>query len=254
MPKPTKVKSAKASQVPCKNCPLRAQAAFRAFKKPEFAFVEAFKSGELSVEAGATLFAEGTDSAHLYTVLSGWAFRYKMLEDGRRQILNFALPGDLLGLQSAVFEKLNHSAESLTDLVLCVFERKQLWHLYKKHPGLAFDITWLASREESILDENLISVGRRSARERVSYLLLLLFERAERIGQAKKTTALFPVTQDHLADALGLSLVHTNKTLRRLVKDGLIKWNTGQLEICELDGLAEVAGYEFESHSPRPFI
>jgi len=77
-------------RVPCEQCPLRANArAFRDFTATELQFVNTFKSGELNVEAGTNLLQQGTNSGHLYTVLSGWAFRYKMLADGRRQILNY---------------------------------------------------------------------------------------------------------------------------------------------------------------------
>ena len=83
-----------------------------------------------------------------YTLLHGWAFRYKMLDDGRRQILNFALPADMVGLQGALMREMEHSVEALTPLTLCVFPRSKLWDLYSRFPSLAFDITWLAAREE----------------------------------------------------------------------------------------------------------
>ncbi len=105
-------------KVPCEKCPLRGKAVFRQFSETELEFVKEFKAGELSVEAGTTVLLEGTNSAHLYTVLSGWAFRYKMLPDGRRQILNFALPGDLVGVQGSMFDKMEHSVEALNDLTL----------------------------------------------------------------------------------------------------------------------------------------
>jgi CRP/FNR family transcriptional regulator len=85
-------------QVPCQLCPLRKLKIFRPFTPDELAFVSTFKTGEVTVKAGASLFLEGTNSAHLYTVLSGIAFRYKLLPDGRRQILNYCMPGDFLGL------------------------------------------------------------------------------------------------------------------------------------------------------------
>ena len=82
----------------CENCPLRSMSLFRDFSSQELQFVTHFKTGELNTEKGSTILVEGSHSAHLFTVLSGWAFRYKTLEDGRRQILNFVLPGDLVGL------------------------------------------------------------------------------------------------------------------------------------------------------------
>jgi hypothetical protein len=109
---------------------------------------------------------EGAPADSLMTVLSGWGFRYKSLPDGRRQILNFVMPGDLLGLQSTLLREIHHSAEALTEVRLCLFQRERLWLLYHEHPSLALDVTWLAARQELMLDENLTSVGRRSARER----------------------------------------------------------------------------------------
>ena len=81
-------------KVPCEKCPLRGKETFRDFSPEELQFVSGFKSGELNVETGTNLLLQGTNSAYLYTILSGWAFRYKTLPDGRRQILNYALPGD----------------------------------------------------------------------------------------------------------------------------------------------------------------
>lgn len=84
---------------PCRDCPLRPLPLFRPFKAEELAFVSHFKIGELAFGASATILAEGEQSEHLFTVLSGWGFRYKMLDDGRRQILNYVMPGDIVGLQ-----------------------------------------------------------------------------------------------------------------------------------------------------------
>ena len=147
-------------QYPCEQCPLRPLKVFREFEKEELAFVSKFKRGELSVEKGATVLVEGNHSAHLYTVLSGWGFRYKLMSDGRRQILNYVMPGDLIGLQGSLMGEMQHSIEALSPMLLCVFERDKIPELYRNYPGLAYDITWIASREEQMLDENLLSIGR----------------------------------------------------------------------------------------------
>src|ERR1700730_9768141 len=137
--------------VPCERCPLRPLEVFRKFTAEELAFVSAFKSAELAAEPGTTLLMQGANSPHLYTLLSGWAFRYKTLPDGRRQILNFIFPGELVGLQAAVLNEMQHSVETLTNCVLCIFPREKLWTLSTGYPALAFDVTWLASREEHIM-------------------------------------------------------------------------------------------------------
>src|ERR1041385_2147344 len=202
---------------PCEQCPLRERPCLREFDAEELAFIKGFKVDELRVEQGVSFLAEGSRSDYLYTVLSGWAFRYKMLDDGRRQILNYALPADMVGLQGSIMQEMEHSVEALTPLTLCVFPRAKLWELYSKFPSLAFDITWLAAREEQLVDENLLSIGRRTALERTAYVLLHLFVRAQEVGLGNGNSIQFPFTQQHLADTLGMSLVHTNKTLKLLV-------------------------------------
>src|SRR6476659_10985115 len=237
----------------CELCPLRKRESLREFNAEELAYVKEFKVDELRVDPGASFLREGTRSEHLYTVLSGWAFRYKMLDDGRRQILNYALPADMLGLQGALMREMEHSVEALTPLVLCVFPRAKLWDLYSRLPSLAFDITWLAAREEQLIDENLVNLGRRSALERTAYLLLHLFVRADEAGLVKNGTIQFPFTQQHLADTLGMSLVHTITTLKRLFVSKAIRWKDRQFEIVDRAALAAIAGSEVPKHRPRPF-
>lgn len=244
-----------ALRYPCERCPIRKLAAFRPFTPEELEFVKTFKSGELTVDPRATILQEGTSSTHLFTVLQGWAFRYKMLPDGRRQLLNFALPGDFLGLQASLFKEMSHSVEALTQMLLCVFPRERLWELYQHYPGLAFDVTWLASREEQILDQNLLSVGRRTALERTAFLLLHLHERANAVGLAPVDRFFPPLTQQHLADALGLSIVHTNKTLKRLSERKIIRWKNRELEILDVKALREIAWWDDdEAGRVRPLI
>ena len=249
-----KVPTAQTRQVPCEACPLRRLKAFREFTPDELAFVARFKTGEFNAEARATILQEGASSAHLYTVLSGWGFRYTLLPDGRRQILNFILPGDLIGLQASVSRETKHSVEALTGMLLCVFQREKLWDLFNNHPGLAFDITWLAALEEQMLDRHLLSVGRRTALERVAYLFLHLHQRALSAGLADRQSFSPPLTQFHIADALGMSVVHTNKTLKRLYQSKLLRWKKRKLELLDLAALRELAHWADEEPYPRPLI
>lgn len=241
-------------QYPCERCPLRGLETFRKFTKDELIFIAGFKAGELTVEPGTTFLNQGASSAHVYTVLSGWGFRFKDLEDGRRQILNYVFPGELVGLQGAVLHEMEHSVQALTGMLLCVFERQRLWELYEKHPALGFDITWLAAREERILEDHLLSVGRRTAIERMAYLILHLFERAKRVGMTKSDSFELPLTQQHVSDTLGLSLVHTNKTLRRLYNQKLISWKKRTLTVLDYDGLKETAYFDGLPNEVRPLI
>lgn len=241
-------------RVPCEQCPLRSLSRFRDFTDAELHFVSKFKRGELTAETGAIILSEGARSPHLYTVLSGWAFRFKVLADGRRQILNYLLPGDLIGLQGSVMGELDHSIEALSPMVLCVFQRDRLSELFKGHPGLGFDVTWLAAREERMLDEHILSLGRRTAVERAAYLLAFLHSRAEGVGLTADMALHVPLTQQHVADTLGLSIVHTNKTLRKLADRNLIRWLDRSCEILDAPGLRDLAEWERPSERVRPLI
>ncbi|MBD0417252.1 Crp/Fnr family transcriptional regulator [Oryzicola mucosus] len=241
-------------QYPCEACPLRPLKVFRDFEPEELTFISKFKKGELSVEKGSAVLVEGSHSAHLYTVLSGWGFRYKLLPDGRRQILNYILPGDLVGLQGSLMGEMQHSVEALSSMLLCVFERQNLTILYRNHPGLAYDLTWIAAREEQMLDENLLSVGRRNALERAAYLIAFLHGRAKSVELNGHRQVEIPVTQQHIADTLGLSLVHTNKTIRKLIDRGMIRWREGSCEILDAEGLAAISGWHGLPETKRPLM
>jgi CRP-like cAMP-binding protein len=216
--------------------------------------INEIKREHLSMPAGAEIIRAGDDSPEIYTLYSGWAFRFKMLPDGRRQILNFLLPGDLVGLQAAMFDAAQHGIEALTEVQLCLLPRRKVWALFGEMPELAFDVAWLGSREESHVDENLTSVGRRNAAERTAALVVMLYKRAKAVGLVAEETFQFPLTQQHIADALGLSLVHTNKTLARLRRTGMFTLTNGSLKLTNPYVLERVALYFDEEIPQRPLI
>jgi CRP/FNR family transcriptional regulator, anaerobic regulatory protein len=240
--------------VPCEHCPLRARPAFRALSPEELAFMHRFKRGELVVDPGATILLEESASPHLYTILEGWAFRHKAIADGRRQVLNFALPGDLVGLQIAIMNQMQHTVTALTRTRLCVFQRDKVWSLFNGHPALGFAMTWIASREEQLLDGHLLSVGQRTALERTANLVLHLYERAAAVGYAADDAMQAPFGQSHFADALGITPVHLSRTLRKLRDRGLLAWRDDTLSILDRPELERIAAYERIETEPRPLI
>jgi len=228
----------------CDACGLRRTPAFTQVKPEELAFIDHMRSGTHTVQAGGSLIAEGRPNGRLYTLYAGWAFRYKTLSDGRRQILNFLLPGDLIGLQQEFGDTAMHGVDALTDCNFCVFATDSLWTLFHAHPRLGYDVTWLAAREEGMVDDNLLTTGRRNATERVAMLLMHLHRRLARLDMVEADgSVLFPINQQHIADALGLSLVHTNKTMRRLAQLGLHELAGGRLKIANPRALGRIAEY-----------
>jgi CRP-like cAMP-binding protein len=239
---------------PCLECGLRTNPAFLAVSPEEVHTIQSFRSGTRVVEAGGLIVSEDRPAAQLFTLYSGWAFRYKTLSDGRRQILGFLLPGDFIGLQDEFADGHTHGVEAVTGTTMCSFERATLWSLFHARPKLGYHITWLAAREEKLVDDNLVTAGRRNASERVAMLLMHLYRRAERVGMVRDGWAEFPFNQQHIADALGLSLVHTNKTLRRLQRLGLYKLDGGWLRILEPHALETLGDYFERPMQPAPLI
>lgn len=242
--------------IPCNACPLRPLPQFLPVSKDELALIESLKRGQATWHAGEDVIHEGQTDAPLYTLFSGWAFRYKTLSDGRRQILNFLLPGDFIGVQQKMADASAHGVHALTDVALCVFRRDALWELHRSAPQLGFNVTWLTAHEESLVDDALLSVGRRSAEERIAGLLIMLYKRVAALAPPVDGSGVsFPLTQQHIADALGLSLVHTNKTLRKLERQGLHRIEAGRLHLDNPRALARLADlYGDGIPAPRPLI
>ncbi|SFP96819.1 cAMP-binding domain of CRP or a regulatory subunit of cAMP-dependent protein kinases [Roseivivax halotolerans] len=237
----------------CANCPIRKLPLFKPMSEREVAFMERFKIGEMSVQSGTPLLSEGSTSPQLFTALSGFGLRYKLLPNGKKQVLSFVLPGDLIGLQAGVMGQMTHSVEATTHMTLCVFNRSELWTLFRNHAERAFDVTWIAASEERFLGEALATIGQKSATESVAWAFARLYRRLEAINMRNGITVPMPYTQQNLADALGLSLVHTNKTLARLREQQLATWSEGRLSIPDIEALEEIGLVE-EKPSLRPLL
>ena len=235
-------------------CPLRKQPLFVPFSEEDIAFMERFKTGELTVAAGTTILMEGSNSPQLYTVFSGMGVRYKTLENGQRQVINFLFPGDFAGLQAGVMGEMKHTVEATTEMMLCVFRREDLWLLFRSQPSRAYDLTWLAAVEEHFLGETIASIGQRSGIQRMAWALLRVYQRLRSVGMGRDGTVPLPFRQQDLADALGLSLVHTNKVLARLRETQLLTWRDGRLSITDTEALAQLAVTEAERPEARPLL
>ncbi|MBX7482913.1 Crp/Fnr family transcriptional regulator [Qipengyuania qiaonensis] len=217
--------------------------------------MQAFKGGEVRLDRGDVLIDEGGEHDRLYTLLEGVLIRSRSLEDGRRQIVNFMFPGDLIGLQGAFDEPSSHTIEALIDARVCRFNRGDFANLVSSLPSLAYDITWLAAKEETALEGHIVSLGQRNARERVTYLAVWLIARAQSTCLADDSNVVaLPITQSQIADMLGLSLVHTNRTLRQLEREGLVQWKSREICVPDLTKAADYAQFDWDSERCRPFI
>ena len=238
----------------CETCPLRRKDAFQTMSAEEVKYMQRFKVGELTVDAGTPILMEGSNSPQLFTAFKGMGLRHKTLQNGRRQVVSFVFPGDFVGLQAGIMGEMGHGVDATTRMTLCVFDRSEVWNLFRNQPERAFDLTWLAANEEHFLGEALSSVGQRTAIEAIAWALVRIFLRGQNLDLVDGGVMKLPYRQQDLADALGLSVVHTNKTLAVLRDRQLVSWSDGVLQINNLEKLAKLAQVEIEDPKRRPIL
>jgi CRP-like cAMP-binding protein len=180
----------------------------------------------------------------VFVLIEGVAMRYRVLRDGRRQVLNIALPGDFIGFPVCFFETALYSVSTLSEALVSWIPFDLLFALFRDHPRLAAAMFCSFSCEAAMYAEHLIDVGRRSARERVAHFLLELLIRLQAIGLADERSYRMPLTQELIGDALGLSVPHVNRTLRRLREEELVQFEGQHFVITDVDSLAALADFE----------
>jgi CRP/FNR family transcriptional regulator, anaerobic regulatory protein len=238
---------------PCDICPLRARALFAPFSLDELDFMRDFREGDVVLRRGETLFHQGDELLNFYTVLDGMGARYTTLRGGSRQLINFILPGDLVGLSGSLTGEAMATVEASTPMRLCRFRSARLGELFRTQPQRGYALTWIAAVEEHFLGETIATLGRRSGPSRLAWALLKLDRRLDALGLRDANGGVpFPYRQRDLADALGLSLVHTNKTLSRLTPIARIAG--GRLYISNRKDLAILAEDETDAPKLRPLL
>lgn len=196
-------------------------------------------------------FAVGNDMIHqgqtdhsAYVIASGWASSYKILADGSRQIVDFQIPGDFIGLRSVLFRTSDHNVEPVTPVQASEIHQRDLMDAFKRTPRLATAVLWAASRDEAMVVEHLIDLGRRSASIRMAHFLLELGARLRLVGMASRNGYNCPLSQYLLADALGLSAVHVNRVLRDLREKGMVTFQKGRVVFDDYDALVDYASFD----------
>jgi CRP-like cAMP-binding protein len=225
--------------------PLLAKLArFVDLSEPERCYLESLQTEFQTVRAGADIVTAGHSYRCLFVLNKGFAIRYTVLHDGRRQVLNLILPGDFVGLPGCMFERSLYSIATLGEAVVCCIAFPVVFDLFKAWPRLGTAMFWLAGHEGALFAEHLVGVGRRSAYERVAALLLELLYRLRSVGLGDARSYALPMTQELMADALGLSVPHVNRTLRRLREDRLIAVDGGRLTCLDVEALSRAADFD----------
>lgn len=222
----------------------RKLSAFVALSGAELAVLERLHRRRRSFAAGRDLVHQGQSDQAAYILSQGWVCSYKLQPDGTRQIVDFQVPGDFLGLRSVLLRASDHSFEPIVDIEAVEVLASDLLEAFAKTPRLAMAILWAASRDEAMVVEHLVGIGRRDADARMAHFLLELGARLALVGMGSRQGYDCPLTQYHLADTLGLSAVHVNRVLRQLRENGLVTFRDGHVAIHDHDRLVELAAFD----------
>ena len=224
----------------------RKLSAFVALSETELAVLARFHQRRRSFVAGRDMVLQGQSTQAAYILSAGWVCSYKIQSDGTRQIVDFQVPGDFLGLRSVLLRTSDHSFEPIGDIEAAEVLASDLLEAFSETPRLATAILWAASRDEAMVVEHLVGLGRREADARMAHYLLELGSKLALVGMGSKEGYDCPLTQYHLADALGLSAVHVNRVLRQLRESGLVTFRDGHVAIHDYGKLADLAGFDPE--------
>lgn len=221
---------------------IRRLCALRSLSKEGIALLEQLLHDNMQrAVAGEDIIREGDTVDSVRIILSGWLCRYKMLEDGRRQIVNFILPGDSCDAYAYLLSVMDHSIATLTPTIFSDVKRADFEKLLTSDRLLA-EAFWCEMLLDGMIQrEWTVNLGRRVALERVAHLFCEIFERLRPLGLLERNSCSFPVTQVDMADATGLSVVHVNRTVQELRNSGLIVLRDRTLTINDLQALKSTA-------------
>ncbi|SNT42368.1 Crp/Fnr family transcriptional regulator [Tropicimonas sediminicola] len=222
----------------------RKLSAFVALSKAELDVLERLHQRRRSFVAGRDMVHQGQSDQAAYILSEGWVCSYKLQPDGTRQIVDFQVPGDFLGLRSVLLRTSDHSFEPIVDIMAAEVLKSDLLDAFAQTPRLATAILWAASRDEAMVVEHLVGIGRRDADARMAHFLLELGSRLALVGMGSREGYDCPLTQYHLADVLGLSAIHVNRVLRQLRENGLVTFRDGRVSFDNRSGLVELADFD----------
>jgi CRP/FNR family transcriptional regulator len=218
------------------------QDVFHSLSRSEQQLVESLTGRPLSLPPNRLLVDKGEVGVVLYRIASGWAYRYRTSSGGCRQILDFLMPGEIVGLQAALLGVLDHSVRSLTPLRVTMLDARIVSEAFRSEPNLAMRLSRHSVAEALRVDEMLTVIGCSDAVGRIAFLMMTLYQRQAAREEIDPLACPFPLRRQHLADALGLTGAHINRTLNRLREDGIAQLDQHVLSIRDLPRLAELAG------------
>jgi CRP/FNR family transcriptional regulator, anaerobic regulatory protein len=229
----------------CLKCPVRTKGLCAPLPPDQIRFLEHHSIGKPLYSPGTELFRQGEICANYFTVMEGWAFSYVLLEQGNRQILDFALPGSFLGFQADPELPMAYSVECLTPVRVCVSSKRGVYQTLRREARFALQLCEVEACQEVRLGDHLANVGQRDAYARVTHLIVELFRRVhDRLPAKAGEVTRFPLKLSHVSDALGITREHASRTLRALREQGICEVQGGFLRILDPAALLKLSGFE----------
>ena len=248
----------KQPQTKCTQCPIRNLALFQGVPADRLEWTQKYREQQFVVPSKTNLYREGGETDYVYTLFDGWMAMYQTSKEGKRQILRFALPGDFLGFQTDQNGMVSHSVSALSESIVCGFPRSRLQEMFEDTPSLALRLASMGSRDMNLCQQHQAFRSRKDAYESIAFLLLELFHRTrEHMNHhfdPVSNSVAFPLTQEDISDAVGLTNVHVNRILRQFHKLGLINCHHKKLQILDEDKLADMGEFDISMISSNPLI
>ncbi|PWW02023.1 CRP-like cAMP-binding protein [Hoeflea marina] len=218
----------------------------------EIDYLAAMQASTIDLAKGDEFVRDGEDMRVTFLVHDGWIIRYKMTAAGRRQIIGVSLPGDFIGLHINFSRSSTFNAMALTKARLALVEPERILEIHRRYPILASGLDWMTVRSANILSEHNVSLGARPAPQRILHFMLELWTRLVTVGHASSDGFHLRLSQEQIADCMGLSSVHANRSLRRLVRENLIAVDSGNVSFPRWKAAVDYA--DFDDRYLQPFL
>jgi len=205
--------------------------------------IVALEERQESFKAGEIIRHKGDVSEELFILKDGWAFTSNQLDQNIRSIFNIKLHGDIIGISELSFGKYLYDFVALTDVTVCPFPKENLNDIFTKSERISRAFYTILSREQAMLYERIVSLGRRTALEKVAHLIIEVSARLSTLNVDVTKSFEFPIRQEHIADILGLSSIHVNRSMNELKRHKYIEYNRSSLTILDREKLLSLANF-----------
>ncbi|MCY0095270.1 Crp/Fnr family transcriptional regulator [Hoeflea ulvae] len=210
----------------------------------EVDYLETMQVNQAAIARGDSFVQDGEPLRVTFLVRQGWVIRYRVTPEGRRLIIGVSLPGDFIGLHVNFNHTSIFTAAALTNVSLALIDPVRILEIHRRFPVLASGLDWMTVRHSNILAEHKVSLGARTAAQRILHFLLELWVRLEQVGLATDKGFELELTQEQIGDCMGLSTVHVNRSLSRLTKEKLIQNDKGMMTFPQLKRAIAFADFD----------